>query len=246
MRITFAGILADAWALFRRDSDLLMRIAAPFFFLPAFALTLFVPPMPMPDSAIADREIQAQRWAEQVSDWIGGYGLGFCIAYVLLYFGLAVILTLYLDDGRPDVRGAFGRAIAIFPRFLLAMILVSIPAGLGMWVLVVPGLYVMGRTMLTAPILLADRGAGALVAIRRSLTMTRGSGLTLMGLAAFVYLIGLLGGQPFLLLDGWMRGTGLANPVAVAVVDAAAAAVAMITQLALALVAIVAYRRLAR
>lgn len=245
MKINFAGVVTDAWSLFRRDSDLLLRIAGPFLFLPPFALTLFVPPMPMPDAAITDREVQAQQWADAVSHWVGGYGLGFCAAYLLVYFGLATIMALYLDPTRPDLRTALRRAIGIYPRFLLAMIVVSIPAGLGMW-LVIPGLYILGRTMLTAPALLAEPERGAWSAVKRSLTLSRGSGLTLMGLAAFVYLIGLLGGQPFMMLDTWMRSTGAANPVAVAIVDAAAAAVAMITQLALALIAIAAYRRLAR
>ena len=245
MRINFAGVVADAWGLFRRDSDLLLRVAGPFMFLPAFALTLFVPPMPMPDGTITDREAQAQQWADAVTNWVGGYGIGFGGAHLLVYFGVAVVMALYLDPARPDLRGAMRRALSIYPRFVLAMILVSIPAGLGMW-LVIPGLYILGRTMLTAPALLADAGTGAWTAIRRSLSLTRGSGLTLMGLAAFVYLVGLLGGQPFMLLDTWMRSTGAPNPVAVAVVDAAASTVAMITQLALALMAVSVYRRLAR
>ncbi len=246
MKINFAGILADAWALFRRDSDLLLRVAAPFLFLPQFALTLFVPPMPMPDTNIADNQARAQAWADGIAGWVGGYGLGFCAAYVVAYFGFAVIMALYCDRDRPDLRGALFSAVRLFPRFLLAMVLISVPAGLGMWFLVIPGLYVVGRTILTAPILLADHEAGTLAAIRRSVTLTRGAGLTLMGLAAFVYLIGILGGQPLMMLDGWMRGTGSANPIAIAIVDAGASAVAMITQIALALIAIVAYRRLAR
>jgi hypothetical protein len=245
MRITFAGILADAWSLFRRDSDLLLRVAGPFLFLPAFALTLFVPPMPMPDRAIADRDLQAQQWADAVTAWVGGYGIGFAAAYLVVYFGTATIMALYCDPARPDLRGAVRRAAAVFPRFMLAMIMISIPAGLGMW-LVVPGLYVLARTMLAAPVLLADRAAGAWPAVRRSLTLTRGSGLTLLGLASLIYLVGLLGGQPFMMLDTWMRSTGAPNPVALAVVDAAAAAVAMITQLALALIAVAVFRKLAR
>lgn len=245
MKINFAGVVLDAWVRFRRDSDLLLRVAGAFMFLPAFALTLFVPPMPMPDAAVTDRQVQAQQWADALTGWIGDYSLGFAAAHLLVYFGVAVVMALYLDPATPDLREALRRTLSIYPRFVLAMILVSIPTGLGMW-LVIPGLYILGRTMLTAPVLLAEPGTGAWGAIRRSLVLTRGSGLTLMGVAAFVYLVGLLGGQPFMLLDTWMRSTGAPNPVAVAVVDAAASAVAMITQLALALIAVSAYRRLAR
>jgi hypothetical protein len=246
MKITFAGVLADAWALLRRDAGLLLRVVPPFLFLPAYALTLFVPPMPMPEQAIADAQTRAETWTNAVSVWVQGYGLGFFLAYALAYYGLAVIMMLYVDPTRPAVGAAMKRALVLYPRFFLAMMLVSIPAGLGMWVLVIPGLYVLGRTMLTAPALVAEQPIGAWQAIRRSLALTRGQGLSLMGLAAFGYLVGLLAGQPFLLADTALREGGGSNPIAVALVDAAAAAVAMATQLGLALIAICAYRRLAR
>ena len=246
MKLTFAGVVADAWGLFRRDADLLLRIAGVFMFFPAFALTLLVPPMPVPDGNIADATARAEQWTNALGDWLGGYGIGFVIAYAAVYFGWAIIAVLYCDPARPDIRGAVARAARIYPRFFLAMLLVSLPAGLGMWVLVIPGLYVVGRTLPVAAILLAERPVGAWRAIRRSLVLTRGNGMALIGLAAFAYLFGLLAGQPFLLLDHWLRTEGGANPVAVAMADALAAAAATATQVALVLFAIVSYRRLAR
>ena len=246
MKLTFAAVVADAWTLFRRDADLLLRIAGVFLFLPAYALTLLVPPMPMPDDAIADAAARAQAWSDALSGWVGGYGAGFVAAYAAVYFGWAVIVALYADRDTPDIRTALGRALRLFPRFFLAMLLVSLPAGLGLWILVVPGLYVVGRTLPIAPLLFAERPIGAWRAIGRSLALTRGNGIALMGIAAFAYLGGLLGGQPFLLLEHWMRSQEGGNPVAIALVDAVAAGVAMLTQLALVLSAVVAYRRLAR
>lgn len=246
MTVSFAGVVADAWALFRRDADLLLRVAGPFLFLPAYALTMLVPPMPMPDAGIADAAARAEAWTAAVSPWVTRYGLGFLLAYVAAYFGQAVLMHLYVDRERPPVGVAMRRAAAGFPRFFAAMLLVSVPAGMGMWLLVLPGLYVLGRTLPTAPVLVAERPIGIGGAIGRALTLTRGNGLTLTGVAAAIYLSALLAGQPFLLIDGWMRGDGHANPLAIGLVDAAAAAVAMLAQLSSALVAIAAYRRLAR
>ena len=246
MKLTFAGVVADAWALFRRDAALLLSVAAPLMFLPAYALTLLVPPMPMPDDAIADPAARAEAWSDLLSHWVGDYGLGFALAYAVGYFGWAVVVALYCDRDRPDVGGALRRAATIFPRFILAMLLVSLPAGAGLWIFILPGLYVVGRTLPTASVLIGERPIGVLRAIRRALALTRGNGIALMGVAAFAYLGGLLGGQPFLLFDHWLRLQEGGNPVAVAMVDALAAGVAMLTQLALALAAVGAYRRLAR
>lgn len=241
----FARLLRDAWALYRGDSDLLLRIAGFFFFTPSFALLLFVPPTPTPDRGIADREAQAEAWMKALQGWLGDYGIGCAIAYLVGYAGLAVVLTLYLDRGHPTLGQALRRATILFPRFLLATLIVSVPTGMGMYLLLIPGLWLMSRFLLAGPVVIADRSAGALAAVGRSWQLTRRGQLSLLGVVAFVYLSSMLLGQPFLLLGQWLAGEGGGNPVAVAITCAAAAAVAMAAQLASALVAVAAYRRLA-
>ncbi|TPG15398.1 hypothetical protein EAH84_00895 [Sphingomonas oligophenolica] len=124
------------------------------------------------------------------------------------------------------------------------MLVVAIPTGAGMYLLLIPGLYLMSRFFLAGPIVVADRSVGALAAVARSWRVTRRAQFALLGVVALVYLSGMLLGQPFLLLGQWLAGEGGANPVAVALASAAAAAVAMAAQLASALLAVAAYRRL--
>lgn len=240
---TFAGLVAEGWALFRRDSDLLIRVAGPFIFLPAFALTLLVAPFPMPDDAIADAPARAQAWMTAVDGWMGDYGLGCVLAYFVTYYGIALVYCLMLDPARPTVGQAMRRAIRLYPRFLLATMVASVPAGAGMYLLLLPGLGLMSRFMLTGPALVAEAPVGALAAVGRSWRRTRRAQLSLLGATAFVYLAAMLAGQPFLLLATWL-GQGGANPLGVAIADAVAAAVASAAQVAGALIAVVAYRRL--
>jgi hypothetical protein len=248
MKLDFATILTDAWAVFKRDRDLLLRIAAPFLFLPAFALALVVPDPPMPDQAAGNNEAQALAWADQVTAWASANGGWYGLAYAISFFGTSLLYALYLDrrEGQLDVGAAMKRSATLFPRYLLAMLLVSLPAGAGLLLYAIPGLYILGRTMLTGPALFAEAPLGAVAAIRRSLSLTRGSGLPLMGLAAFSYISGWLIGEPFMMIDRWMRANGQENPVVLALVDAGAAAAAMAAGLAMALIAVSAYRRLAR
>lgn len=247
MKIDFAGIVTDAWAIARRDADLLSRVAAPFLFLPTFALTLLVPAMPFPDPAIEDATQRSEAWMQALRGWVDGYGIGFLAAYAVVYFGVAAIVALYCDPQRPTVGAALGRAARLYPRYLLAMTLVAIPAGAGMWLFVLPGLYLVGRTLVTGPVLVAEAPTSAWRSIRRSLVLTRGNGVTLLGLAAFSYLAGFLAGQPFLMIDSWLRADPQgASPILLALVDAAAAVVAMLAQLMLALFSVAAYRLLAR
>lgn len=246
MKIDFTGVLKDAWGLFKRDRDLLLRIAGPFLFLPAFALALVVPDPPMPATEARGDEAQAMVWAQAVTDWAATNGGWYALAYAMSFFGMAAIYALHLDRDRVDIGTALKRCGVILPRYLLAMILVSLPAGAGLLLYALPGLYILGRTMLTGPVLVSEGPIGAFAAIRRSLSLTRGAGLQLMSLAAFSYLSGWLLGAPFMALDRAMRENGQANPVAIAIVDAGAAAAATASGLATALIAIAVYRRLFR
>ena len=244
MRLTLAALLSDAWAMFRRDADLLLRIASLFFFLPTYALLLLTAPLPMPDEQIADTQARAQAWMTALDGWVGTYGLGSVGAYAITYLGLAVIFCLYLDPERPALGAGIQRAARRFPRFILAMIVVSIPAGAGMYVLLLPGLWLMSRLMLAGPILFAEPQRGAMQAVGASWRMTRRGQLGLLGAIVTIYLAAILAGQPFMLLSRYLGGEGGGNPVGVAIVEAFAAGVAMLTQLAGGLVAISAYRRL--
>ncbi len=246
MKIETMRVLRDAWALFRRDADLLLRIAGPFLFLPAFALALLVPGPPAATAESGAGDAQTLAWIQSVSDWAGTYGGWYVAAYLIGYLGTATILALYLETPRPDAGQALRRAARIFPRFALATVVGSLPAGAGLLLWVLPGLYVLGRLLPVGPILLAEAPIGAWAAIRRSLALTRGSGLALTGLSAFAYLSGWLIGTPFLEADRILREGGQGSPALIALVDAGAAIAAMGSGLATALIALVAYRGLTR
>jgi len=245
MKVTLAALLGDAWALFRRDADLLLRVAGLFLFVPTYAMLFLVGPLPLPDSRIVDTQARAQAWMNGLDAWVGDYGLGSAGAYAITYFGLAVVFCLLLDPMRPTVGEALRRGATLFPRFILATVIVSIPAGAGMYILLLPGLWLMSRFMLAGPIVFAQAPIGAVAAIGRSWRATRRAQLSLLGAIVTVYLGGLLAGQPFMLLARWLGSETGGNPIGIALAHAVAAGVAMLSQLAGALIAVAAYRRLA-
>jgi len=245
MKVTLAALLGDAWALFRRDADLLLRVAGLFLFVPTYAMLLLVGPLPLPDSRIVDTQARAQACMNGLDAWVGDYGLGSAGAYAITYFGLAVVFCLLLDPMRPTVGEALRRGATLFPRFILATVIVSIPAGAGMYILLLPGLWLMSRFMLAGPIVFAQAPIGAVAAIGRSWRATRRAQLSLLGAIVTVYLGGLLAGQPFMLLARWLGSETGGNPIGIALAHAVAAGVAMLSQLAGALIAVAAYRRLA-
>lgn len=240
--LSVAAVLRDAWAIFRRDREVLLAVAAPFFFLPVFALSLLLPPPPRSQASGGD-SAAALAYLQTLGEWLranGGWYLG---GYAVACIGAASLYALYLDPERGDVAAALRRSVAILPRYLLAMLVIALPVGAGIRLLVIPGLYVLGRVMLTGPALLSERPLGAVAAIQRSLWLSRGSSLPLMALASIGVVGGWVSSQPFELLDAAMRRSAV-NRVALAIVDAGAAGVGMIAALAGVLIAIAAYRRL--
>ncbi|HEX8554754.1 MAG TPA: hypothetical protein VF695_08615 [Sphingomonas sp.] len=236
-------VVGDAVALFRARRDVLLRVAAPFLFLPVFALALLVPPAPALTRGTDDDGRQV--WAESVLAWAQAHGGWYLLAYAIAAWGAAFLYAVHLDCGAATVGAALARGTRALPRYLLAMVLVSIPVGAGLLLWIIPGIYAMGRLMLVGPALAADRRLGVRGAITRSLAMTHGHGLTTTALAALPLAGDWLLGQPFLMIAAWMRGQGLENPVALAVVHTVAAVIAMAATLAQCLLAVALYRRLA-
>ncbi|MDB5707149.1 MAG: hypothetical protein JWN66_4265 [Sphingomonas bacterium] len=245
MKLDMAGVLSDAWRMWKRDHDLLIRVAGLFFFLPQFALLLLVTPAPQKIAAGADE--QAMRaWLQTVMDWYGANGAGLVAAAAFALFGALTVMVLYLDRSRPDLRGALGAALRLLPAYLFTAFLVLIPVWLGLALFIVPGIYAQGRLLLAGPALVAEPEKGATGAVARSMTLTRGHWLVLGAIACFVLFGGNILAAPFIALGTTLDGAPIANPVAAALLNAGAAVAMTVAALATILVRIALYRRLAQ
>ena len=246
MRLRAAAVVADAWALFRRDRELLLALAGPFWFLPSFALVMLVPPPPALPAGVSAGSRDATVWAEALAQWLAAQGGWYLLGAAAGAWGTTTVYALYLDRSRPDVRDALMVGVALWPRYMLMSAVTGVAALAGLLLWVVPGVYVLARVFAAGPALVAERPVGAMAAIGRGFGLSRGAALPLMGLVAATLAVGWFAPQPLIALDEWLRArAGGANPVALATVDALAAAIAAAAALATALFAVCAYRRLA-
>jgi hypothetical protein len=159
--------------------------------------------------------------------------------------------ALYVARERPTLASAMTRGLRLLPRYVLAMILVSLPIGavlmialaapVLLYVLMLPVMWVFARTMLVAPVLIAEAPVGAVGAIMRSWRLTAGNGIVLTLIYAAASLAGPLVGSLFLRLEE----LGGPNPVVVALTSAAAALAAVASSLALVLAQVALYGRFA-
>jgi hypothetical protein len=246
MKINIGRALHTAWEMWRADWDLLLRVAGLFVFLPQFASLLLVPVAPiMPDGQ--PNEAAVRVWLDAFTGWFGTYGPWLFGAELLTLFGSLVMLTVYLGDPRPTLREALADSLRLFPRYFLAALLVSLPAGLFMLptigvVLVLPSLYLFGRLLLSGATIVAEQPIGAVPSLRRSVQLTRGNGMVMMAISGLLLFGGQLAALPFVAAGRALGGAPMANPVAAALLDAMAAAALTVTVIVSVLVRISLYR----
>lgn len=244
MTLTFSRLLADAWSLFRRQADLILRIALPLVVFPAFAVQLLCDPLPPLPPAPRDQAM-LEAWIGQVGLWGQANGIWYLLADAIGVFGLATIAVLLLDPDRPVVAGALRTAGRRFVPFALASVAVAVPVGLGMWFFVLPGLWVQGRLSATIPLLARAPRQRVLPAIRTSWRATRGQGFALAGAVVSVFLLQWLAIVPLLCADEWLRAPGNDNPLVLSLVDGGIALLGGAYHLAVLMIGMAAYVRLA-
>lgn len=236
MRIDLAAALGDARRLWQRDRELLLRIAGVFVFLPAFASLLLLPdPVAAPGAGTEQNQAAFLAWGTANAHWIA-------LRLTFDLFGVAALLTFYLDRHK-TLGEALRNTLNVFPRYLAAALLAwAIVVG-GLLAFVLPGLYVIGRLTMTGPAVIAER-RGVIEALSRSLALTRGAGWAMFSVVAATTATGYVVTAVLVAIDDAMTAAHIANPVTVAIIDAAAAGVSMLTTLARVLIVVAIYRRL--
>lgn len=232
MTITGPRILAAAWALWRRDRDLLVRIGVPFILLPSMALQLLVPHAPLPANT-ATADVFRLQW-QFTQDHLGAYVL----ALGLIEYGHAALFALYVDARAGDVRGVLRRAAVAWPRFVLLAMLVELFTFGGLL------FFVAGRLLPAGAALVGEPGTSTVGAVRRAIALTTRQTILTSAIAAALLAGRLLLLWPFAAMDDWLRSLGAPNPVALAIVDGAGAGANMLVTIAGVLVAVVLYRAL--
>lgn len=244
MSPNFVRLLADAWGIFRREADLILRLAGPFVFLPALAVQLLADPMP-PLPAEPGNEAAMEAWLNAVSVWGQGNALWYVLADLVGMVGLAAIALLLLSAGRLTVGESLHIALRRLGRFVLLNLLVAIPVGLGLWMFVLPGLYLQARLIAAMPVVAAEPQQSASRAVARSWRLTMPASWGILGAVVALFLAQWLFVSPLFSADSWLRQPDHDNPFLIALVTMLLTAAGAIYNVALLLIGIVIYRRFA-
>ena len=159
----------DVMQLFRRERDLLLSIAGVFVLLPSLAFAMFVPQPVTPQDA--DFTVLAETMRQFYINNI------FWIALVGLANGFATVamLMLMFDRARPSVAEAMRRALALLLPYYAMGIMSTVAVFLGSLAFVLPGIYIFIKFVIAGPVMVAERMASPVAALRRSWQLTKGN-----------------------------------------------------------------------
>ncbi|UZK69185.1 hypothetical protein OKW76_14340 [Sphingomonas sp. S1-29] len=238
MTFSLGQLIADARRMWRDERALLLPIMGLFYFLPSLALLLL---LPQPEQV-------AEPGTDAASQALIAYTLdnagAILSANLANLFGAAAVLLLFLDRSRPTAAQALQRALGLLPIFLIATISVWAGVFVGA-LLILPGLYLIGRCFLVNAVIAGEGGQSPVQAIARSFALTKGRGWMLFTLVAAVFLTGQVGVMVAGSIDRAMIAGSMASPVTVFLFNALAALASTAAALASLLLKVAAYRRLA-
>ncbi len=157
---------------------------------------------------------------------------------------LAVARLVVAPGSTP--RSALTAAFAALPVYVLALAISAFPTGLGLVLLVIPGLYLLARLFLVVPIVVVER-LGPVATLQRSWLLTEGQGGAIMLFIALAILFtlgaGLLAGGVGAALGSVLTLAGL-KPVGIFVAALLAGLLSTALSIASATSAAVIYRML--
>lgn len=179
MKFSYSAVWADTVALLRAHASLLLTVAGVFLFLPTLLVAHF---LPQPQGAESFERL-TQLWTEYMSanwHWV-------LLNRIVGMIGSIAILLLLFARGI-TVGGAIAAALALLPAYFIASLLGSAATAIGFLLLIVPGLYLLGRLGPLNPVVVAEGHKNPIAALTRCWALTKGRGWAVLGLILLVAL----------------------------------------------------------
>jgi hypothetical protein len=177
-RFSYTEVWEDAVAMLRSNAPLLSAIAGAFFFLPSLLIGYL---LARPEGADTFEAMIEAFEAYYAANWHW-----LLLANIVNMAGAIAIYLLLLGGRGRTVGEAIGGALPILPFYFILSFLTTAAIIVGLFWLVLPGLYLLGRFAVSSPAMVAEGLRNPFDAIRRSWRMTRDKGWAVVGLIILV------------------------------------------------------------
>jgi hypothetical protein len=206
MRLNYGEIWNEAVGLARRERSVVVALAGALYFLPNLLVGYLAPMEPSREGVSFLEAVAAHLRANWPLILAGG---------LVEMLGTLTLLRLFLKPEGRTVGATIAASLALLPTMFAAAFVSNLMIFAGLLLLIVPGVYLLGRLALAAPAIVAEELRNPFEAVRRSLALTRNSGFAVAGILIVVLILGAIAdiavsggiGSIAILLAG--RDTGL-------------------------------------
>jgi hypothetical protein len=183
MKFSYSAVWDDVVRLARTHGSLIVALAGVFIFLPTLMAGHF---LPQPQTEDPSQVLPA------MTEYMGANWHWLLLENLLNMVGVLAILRLAFPRGASTVGGVIAFAFALLPFYFLSSILAGVIVGIGLLLLIVPGLYLLGRLTPLGPVIVAEERRNPFDAIRRTFEVTKGRGWAVLGMVLVVGIAGLI------------------------------------------------------
>jgi hypothetical protein len=183
-KIDLNQVWDDARTMGRANRELLAALAGMFVLLPGMVTDQLVtaPETPAPAGTVVPAQAMDMMVAQFAANW------PVLLAHSLFTsFGALAMLALLLRPERPTVAESMKIALMLLPGYILASMVQGLTIGFGLFLLLVPGFYLIARFALVAPVVAAEGRGNPIDILRRSFELTRGNGWRIFGLLTVLF-----------------------------------------------------------
>ncbi|HEX8217034.1 MAG TPA: YciC family protein [Allosphingosinicella sp.] len=181
MRLKYDELWTGAADLLRRNRPVVIALAGALFFLPNLLVGYFAPMEPRAPGISFIEGMMAHVRANWPLILAGG---------LVELLGALTLLRLFLKPDGRTVGAAIAASLVLLPTMFAAGFLTNIALGIGFMLLIVPGVYLLGRLALVPAVIVAEDRRNPLEAIRRSLAITRNSGFAIAWVFVAIFVLG--------------------------------------------------------
>lgn len=167
--------------MLKMHADIILVVAGAFMFLPTLAQAIYLAPPPMDGFDRKSLQDLALYYEANIIPLLA--------LRLVTLLGAGTLLALFLDPARPTVGDAIAAAARMLPSLFFVSLIEQLMMIGGFMLLIIPGLYVIARTMISDAAVMAEDVRNPLRAIGRSLDLTRGLGWQIFGLVAILAVV---------------------------------------------------------
>lgn len=181
MKFSYSAIWDDTVRMLKSHGSLVLALAGVFFFLPELLIGYFVPAPTDETPTIA-----------ALMAYYRENSLVLLLKSLVNALGAVSMYLLLFDQKGRTVGSAIGAALPLFIFYFITAMLVTMAVSFGFLLLIIPGIYLLGRLAISGPVLVAENRKNPLDAIGGSWRLTQGNGWAIAGLIVIVSLAGMI------------------------------------------------------